>query len=233
MSHPTPANAARGDRLITAAAGSAVAGLAGIAGALSYAHMVTLAETHGEEGWQAHMLPLSVDGLELVASLVLLADRRAGRRSGKLPWLALAAGGIASLAANVAVADPGWIARVVAGWPAVALLIAVKLLAGLMEHHPVYLAAASGRSSAVRVPATDDRPRRLDRTAGRLLPVVPTTSAARCRWRQIWRDWQARGGSDSELAQRHGVSARTARYARAAGASGVLDASPEDSPGAP
>jgi hypothetical protein len=63
-----------------------VAGLAGIAGAISYSHMRMLAAAHGDTGWHAHAFPLSVDGVEIVASLVLLAGRRAGRKSGWLPW---------------------------------------------------------------------------------------------------------------------------------------------------
>ncbi len=39
----------------------------------------------GDTGWHAHAFPLSVDGVEIAASLVLLADRHAGRRSGWLP----------------------------------------------------------------------------------------------------------------------------------------------------
>jgi Protein of unknown function (DUF2637) len=62
-----------------------VAGLAGIAGAISYSHMRELAAAHGETGWQAYAFPLSVDGIETVASLVLLAHRRTGHRSGWLP----------------------------------------------------------------------------------------------------------------------------------------------------
>jgi hypothetical protein len=79
--------------------------------------------------------PLSVDGIEIVASLVLLADRRAGRQSGWLPWAALAVGTAGSLAANIATAGPGIISRVIAGWPALALLIAVKLLSGMLDRH--------------------------------------------------------------------------------------------------
>jgi hypothetical protein len=112
-----------------------VAGLAGIAGAISYSHMWQLAAAHGDTGWHAHAFPLSVDGVEIVASLVLLADRRADRRSGWLPWAALSVGTAASLAANIATADHGTISRIIAGWPAVALLIAVKLLSGILEHH--------------------------------------------------------------------------------------------------
>jgi Protein of unknown function (DUF2637) len=91
---------------------------------------------HGDAGWHAHAFPLSVDGVEIVASLVLLADRRTGRRSGWLPWTALTIGTAASLAANIATAQSGTVSRIIAGWPALALLIAVKLLSGILEHRP-------------------------------------------------------------------------------------------------
>ncbi len=123
------------DLWISRAAATTVAALAGIAGALSYSHMRQLAGEHGQAGWHAHAFPLSVDGIEIVASLVLLADRRTGRRSGWLPWTALAIGTTGSLAANVATAGPGMISRIIAGWPALALLIAVKLLSGLLDRH--------------------------------------------------------------------------------------------------
>jgi hypothetical protein len=115
------------DRWISRAAAATVVGLAGIAGAISYSHMRELAQEHGQAGWHAHAFPLSVDGIEIVASLVLLADRRASRRSGWLPWAALVIGTAGSLAANVATAGPATISRLIAGWPALALLIAVKL----------------------------------------------------------------------------------------------------------
>ena len=124
----------RADKWISCAATVTVAGLAGIAGAISYSHMRQLAAAHGDTGWHAHAFPLSVDGVEIVASLVLLADRRASRTSGWLPWAALIIGTAASLAANIATADNGTISRIIAGWPAVALLIAVKLLSGILAH---------------------------------------------------------------------------------------------------
>lgn len=89
---------------------------------------------HGDTGWHAHTFPLSVDGVEIVASPVLLADRRARRKSGWLPRAALTIGTAASLAANIATVDTGAISRIIAGWPAVALLIAVKLLSSVLEH---------------------------------------------------------------------------------------------------
>jgi len=124
------------DRVIIGAAGSTVALLAGVAGAISYSHMAELARLHGEVGWRAHAFPVSVDGIEVVASLVLLAHRRAGTRSGWLPWVPLAAGTAASVAANVAVGAADPVCRLVAGWPAIALLVAIKLLAGLLDAAP-------------------------------------------------------------------------------------------------
>lgn len=82
------AQARSADRWVSRTAAATVAGLTGIAGALSYSHMRQLAQDHGEAGWHAHAFPLSVDGLEIVASLVLLADHRSGRRPGWLPWAA-------------------------------------------------------------------------------------------------------------------------------------------------
>jgi len=69
------APAHRTDSGIHAAAGVTVVALAGIAEAISYSHMRELAAAHGETGCQAHTFPVSVDGIEIVASLVLLADR--------------------------------------------------------------------------------------------------------------------------------------------------------------
>src|SRR2546429_330820 len=90
------------DRVIVGAAGTTVVGLAGVAGAISYSHMAELARLHGEVGWRAHAFPVSVDGIEIVASLVLLAHRRAGSRSGWLPRAGLLAGAPARGAANLA-----------------------------------------------------------------------------------------------------------------------------------
>lgn len=47
----------RADRWISRAATATVAGLAGIAGAISYSHMRQLADAHGETGWHAHAFP--------------------------------------------------------------------------------------------------------------------------------------------------------------------------------
>lgn len=45
-----------------------------MAGAISYSHMRQLAAAHGDTGWHAHAFPLSVDGVEIVASLDAAPD---------------------------------------------------------------------------------------------------------------------------------------------------------------
>src|SRR3954453_3491243 len=124
------------DRAIVGPAGTTGVGLARGAGAIPYSHMAELARIHGEVEWRAHAFPVSVDGIEVVASLVLLAHRRSRTRAGWLPWAALAAGTAASVAANVAVGAADPVGRLVAGWPAVALLVAIKLMAGLLDAAP-------------------------------------------------------------------------------------------------
>ncbi|MPZ64551.1 MAG: DUF2637 domain-containing protein [Pseudonocardiaceae bacterium] len=101
--------------------------VAAVAAVVSYAHMETVADRSGE-GWRSYLLPLSVDGLMVAASMVLLTRRRAGLPGGALAWCALLAGVGASLAANVAAAEPTITARLVAAWPAVAFAVAFELL---------------------------------------------------------------------------------------------------------
>jgi hypothetical protein len=120
-----------------------VALLALIAGTVSYLHMHMLVVLHGQPGWVAALTPLSVDGMIVAASTTLLADSRSGRQGGVLPWALLVAGSVASLAANVAVAEPSLIGRVIAAWPSFALTASFELLtrqvrrgaAGQDAHH--------------------------------------------------------------------------------------------------
>ena len=105
----------------------AVLAVALVAAVASYEHMRALAETAGE-GWRAWLLPISVDGLAVAASMTMLVRRRAGQHSGALAWAALLLGLGASLAANVAAAEPTVQGRVVAAWPPVALLLSYELL---------------------------------------------------------------------------------------------------------
>ncbi|HET8681944.1 MAG TPA: DUF2637 domain-containing protein, partial [Micromonosporaceae bacterium] len=124
----------RTDKTFLVLTGVSVAGLALVAGAISFSHMTELASVHGQTGWKAYAFPVSVDGLELVASLYILAQRRIGRRPGLLPWAALLVGTAASLAANVAVGGHDPVGRALAGWPAVSLLVSIKLLFSMFDH---------------------------------------------------------------------------------------------------
>jgi hypothetical protein len=84
---------------------------------VSYFHMHTLVELHGQPGWVATLTPFSVDGMIVAASTTLLADSRSAGRGGFLPWALLVIGSVASLAADVAVAEPSTASRVIAAWP--------------------------------------------------------------------------------------------------------------------
>lgn len=118
----------------------AVLAVAVVAAIASYDHQRALAELAGE-GWRAWLLPVSVDGLVVAASMSMLVGRRAGLPAGALAWTSLLAGIGASLAANVAAADPTMVGRVVAAWPPLALLLAWELL--LQVRSPT----AAGRES--------------------------------------------------------------------------------------
>ena len=118
----------RADRWIRRTTIGCVGMLALIAGTVSYLHMHLLVELHGQPGWVAALTPLSVDGMIVAASTTLLADSRVGGRGGFLPWTLLVAGSAASLAANVAVAEPTATGRVIAAWPSYALIAAYELL---------------------------------------------------------------------------------------------------------
>ena len=84
---------------------------------------------HGESGWTARMVPLTVDGLIYASSMVMLDS---ARRKTPVPALArwlLGLGIAATLAANVAHGlGHGMIGAAVAAWPAVALVGSYELL---------------------------------------------------------------------------------------------------------
>jgi hypothetical protein len=104
-----------------------------VAAVASYEHMRALAVVAGE-GWRSWLLPISVDGLAVAASMTMLVRRRAGLPAGGLAWAALLMGLGASMAANVAAAQPTVAGRLVAAWPPVALLLAYELLMRQLGH---------------------------------------------------------------------------------------------------
>jgi hypothetical protein len=228
------------DKATRVIAVATVSGLAALAAWISYRHMLLLAERSHERGLDAHAFPLTVDGLDLIGVLVLLADRRSGRRSGWLPWTVLAIGTVASIAANIAVAPDNPVARAISGWSAVALLAAAKMLAHLFEptqtgERPDCVTADEtapdttpaptsvseldrGRRDAVDV--CDHQRRRLPGDAARR---IPASDAARAKWIAIWQATKHLDTATPAAAAAHGVSLRTLQFIRTAGQEGHLE----------
>jgi hypothetical protein len=91
--------------------------------------MVHVALGYGERPQVAYALPFSVDGMLIVASVVMVDDKRRVQRVRPIARVAFTAGMVASIAANIAAAHPSIGARIVDAWPAVALLLVVEMLA--------------------------------------------------------------------------------------------------------
>ncbi|MCD0450753.1 DUF2637 domain-containing protein [Actinocorallia sp. API 0066] len=124
----------RADRAIRALAAVTVVALAVIAAVVSYQHAYAIASEHGQDGWTARLTPLTIDGLVFVPGLVMLDAARRGSRAPFLAWLALGLGIGATGAVNVLHGlDHGPVGAAVAGWPAVALVLAHELLMGMIR----------------------------------------------------------------------------------------------------
>jgi Protein of unknown function (DUF2637) len=117
------------DRVIRWSTALAVLGVAVVAAVASYEHAYDLVRAHGEAGWTARLIPLTVDGLIYASSMVMLDS---ARRQAPVPALArwlLGLGIAATLAANVAHGlGHGLTGAAVAAWPAVALVGSYELL---------------------------------------------------------------------------------------------------------
>ena len=89
------------DRVTRWTTAGAVVGVAAVAAVASYEHAYDLVRVHGETGWTARLVPLTVDGLIYASSMVMLDS---ARRKVQVPSLArwlLGLGIAATLAANV------------------------------------------------------------------------------------------------------------------------------------
>jgi len=133
------------DRVIRWSTAFAVLGVAAVAAAASYDHAYDLVRAHGESGWTARMIPLTVDGLIYASSMVMLDS---ARRKVAIPPLArwlLSVGIAATLAANVAHGlGHGPAGPVVAVWPAIALVGSYELLMVIIRSGQAPVSAAAG-----------------------------------------------------------------------------------------
>lgn len=97
----------------------------GVAAWQSYWHTVEVAMAHGEST-SAYIMPLSVDGLMIVAARYITHARtRVGRAAAIVGFVA---GVVATFTANLAAADPTLFARCVAAWPAVAMTMTAVVM---------------------------------------------------------------------------------------------------------
>jgi hypothetical protein len=103
-----------------------------ISAGASFTHIRDLA-VHGQRGWVAWAVAVSMELVVGMAALEILRDSRTGHRSG-VPWLVLVAGAGLVLATNVASAEPSVWGWVLAGWPAAASMAATKLLVRRLGH---------------------------------------------------------------------------------------------------
>lgn len=105
--------------------------VAAVAAYASYEHQSEFARRGGADPTSAALWPLSVDGLLVLATVGLLTSgQQASRRVRVAVWSSFLLGIAVSLAANIAAAPVlAWHPVLVAGWPPVALLLAVELLA--------------------------------------------------------------------------------------------------------
>ena len=139
-----------GDKAIRCSAVAAVAIVAVVAGWVSYRHALTVVSEHGETGWLARAYPLTIDGLIVAASMVLLTAARQRARAHWLAYGALALGITATVAVNIAAGLTFGIAgAIIAAWPAPALVISFELLMIVVRS----LADAPPAQDAAEVPA--------------------------------------------------------------------------------
>ena len=188
----------------------AVAVVALIAAIVSYAHMQQLAAGTGES-WRSYLLPLSVDGLVVAASMVLVGRRRAGEPGGTLAWSALAGGVLASVAANMADAGAGAVAILTAGWPAIAFAVAFELLQQqrqIRHLEPPPVTELSAPPEPIPAQPLSPVPAAASPAPARPLPATPDID----RVRRLVHDGHGRQAIASEL----GVSAHKARQLIAA-----------------
>jgi hypothetical protein len=195
--------------------------VAAVAGFSSYQHIVEVAYRAGEHPTVAAVIPLSIDGLIVVGTMAMVEDKRADRRPRLSARVALGFGVVATLAANIASAQPHFMSRCVAAVPAVAFLITVEVLARsgrkltAGQHVPAVVPVEAAR----RPPSPGSEPAE---AAPELVGSVPTAKPVRAKRQPSSRDKviaahrRTPDASDAALAARLKVSEVTVKRHRPA-----------------
>lgn len=125
------------DKAIRGATVGAVACVGLVAAVLSYRHQFELAAGHGESALTARLVPFSIDGLLLAGTLAVLDAARRARGPAWAARITVALGVAMTLWANVVhglAYGPAGV--VISGWPPVALIAAVEVLARMVRPAP-------------------------------------------------------------------------------------------------
>ncbi|MFC6084054.1 DUF2637 domain-containing protein [Sphaerisporangium aureirubrum] len=179
---------------------------------------------------EALLIPLAVDGAIVVASMSILLSSRYGSRGGALAWIMLVAGSLASLGANIAVAEPTVIGKIIAAWPSAALIGSYELLMSQIRR-----IATNDEPVAISSEDCDSGPAELTHQAENA--GAPSVVAVRVRLRNqqiaslhraAWRWAQANRTPDGALpsgtviAHQFARSARWGRWIKRSGVAGDL-----------
>jgi hypothetical protein len=125
--------------------GAAILAVAAVAGLISYTHIEDLTLTLHQSIMVARLMPIGVDGLVAVGSVVLV---QSGHGQRWLGWLGIGPGVAISLFANVESGIRyGWLSATWAGIPAVSFFLASFILENWLK---------SQARAAVTIPAPDD-----------------------------------------------------------------------------
>ena len=205
-------------RVMTAASVLLVAVIAAV---VSFVHIEHLAITSGQTILAAYLLPVSIDGTVVAASMVML---RAARAQVATPWLARVMLGLAvtaTLAANVAYGAPhGLTGALISGWPAVAFIGCAEMAIGAVRR--IRPRPSTGRRDGQRVangqspqvatrrPVTPAR----TRSGKRSRPVATRPSAADTEAAVLAALATSPDMTNEELGAAIGASTRTARRYR-------------------
>jgi hypothetical protein len=123
-----------GDKSIRYSTIAAVTAVGLAAAVLSYRHQFELAAGHGESVLTAKLIPISIDGLLLAGTLAVLD---ASRRQTGHAWVARVTVGLGvamTMWANIVHGiGYGWTGIIISGWPPVALMAAIEVLARMVR----------------------------------------------------------------------------------------------------
>jgi hypothetical protein len=170
--------------------------VAAVAAVISYRHAYELVITHGETGLTARLLPFTVDGLILAASMLILdASRRAVPGPPLARWC-LGAGIAATIGANLAHGlGHGPIGALVSAWPALALAASFELLMTLIRTE------SSPTQTVIPVGHGTKRHQGVEHRA----PPVPTGAPA---VEETVQAWHRAGQSQRAIARELGIDRR-------------------------